>query len=70
MKHLDKFGRIKSEELSELVDKIDSMVAKFLVDVDPIEAACICRHLEGTIGYQASKRCIVEIMKEEESNGR
>lgn len=65
MKHLDKFGRIESEELQNLLHKIESLVAPMFTDVDPIEAACISRHLEGTISYLAAKRCVEELIKEE-----
>lgn len=67
MKHLDKFGRIESEELQNLLHKIESLVAPMFTDVDPIEAACISRHLEGTISYLAAKRCVEELIKEESS---
>ena len=65
MKHLDKYGRIESEELQNLLYKIESLVSPVFADVDPIEAACLSRHLEGTISYLAAKRCVEELMKEE-----
>lgn len=65
MKHLDKFGRIESEYLSNLLHKIESLVQPMFSDVCPIEAACISRHLEGTISYLAAKRCVEELIKEE-----
>lgn len=67
MKHLDKFGRIESEELQGILYKIECLVQPMFAGVCPIEAACISRHLEGTISYLAAKRCVEEILKEENS---
>lgn len=65
MKHLNKFGQIESEELRGLLYKLECLVQHMFANVDPIEAACISRHLESTISYLAAKRCVEELIKEE-----
>lgn len=66
MKYIDKFGRTDSEEINELIFKIEQLVKPLFESVSPIEAFVLSGRIEGAISYQASVRCVREIMKEED----
>lgn len=68
MKHLDKFGRIESQEIRNLIAKIESLIEPLFESVDAVEASVLCRHLEGTISYLAAKRCLMQAIEEETFN--
>ena len=68
MKHIDKYARIESKEINDLIYEIEKLVKPLFESVDPIEASVLSRHIEGTISYQAAARCVREIMKDAENN--
>lgn len=65
MKYLDKYGRTDSEEINDLIHKIEELVKPVFESVEPIEAFVLSSRIEGAISYQAAARCVRAAMKEE-----
>ncbi|MNC07248.1 hypothetical protein D3C75_547900 [compost metagenome] len=60
MKHINEFGQIQSQELRDLMYKLEAQVQQFLEDgeIGPMECQLIAKHLSSGVSYVATSASV------------